>query len=79
MCIQMAHATEDNFIVKIRKKTSFLSSMKKMFFCDVTRKTRTTCKLSNIFEDLSFLNPRCHLKAARCLRLVKCFTIFYFN
>ena len=29
-----------------------------MFLHDATRKTRTTCKISTFFEDLSFLNPR---------------------
>ena len=36
---------------------------KTMFFHDATRKTRTTCKISTFFEDLSFLNPRSHLEA----------------
>ena len=44
----------------MRKKTLFLSSMKKiMFFHDVTRKT---CKILSFFEDLNFLNLRSHLK-----------------
>ena len=53
-------AAEDNFIVEMKKKTPFLSSMIKLFY-DGTRKTRTTCKTSTFFEDLSFLNPRSHL------------------
>ena len=32
-----------------------------MFFHNATWKT-TTCKISTFFEDLSFLNPRSHLK-----------------
>ena len=32
-----------------------------MFFPDATSKTRTTCKISTFFEDISFLNPRSHL------------------
>ena len=35
--------------------------MKKTFFHDATRKTRTTCKISIFFEDFNFLNPRRHL------------------
>ena len=40
-------AAEDNSIVKIREKT-FLSSMKKMFFYDATRKTRTNLRNFNL-------------------------------
>ena len=34
----------------------------KTVFRDPTRKTRVTWKISTFFEDLSFLNPRTHLK-----------------
>ena len=62
MRIESLSAAEDNFIVNIRKKTAFLSSMKKiMFFDDATRKIRKTCKISTSLEDLNFLNPRSHL------------------
>ena len=50
----MLSTAEDNFIVNIREKTAL--------FHEGTRKTRTTCKISTSFEDLTFLNPRSHLK-----------------
>ena len=54
------------FIVKIRKKEAFLSSLKKvMFFHDAASKTRTYNKISNFFEDLSSVNPRSHPKNAK--------------
>ena len=34
-----------------------------MFFHDATLKTRTTCKISNCFENLNFLNPRSYLNS----------------
>ena len=58
-------AIENNLIVKIQeKKRSFFppKSKKYCFFNKAARKTSTTCKISNFFEDLSFLNPRYHLK-----------------
>ena len=36
-----------------------------MFFHDVNPKTRTTFKISTLLEDLSFVNPRSHLKNFR--------------
>ena len=33
-----------------------------MFFRDATQKTSATCKISTLFEDFSFPNPRSHLE-----------------
>ena len=59
----MLSQEENNFSVKIRKKTPFLSFMIKMFFHDATPKTSASFKISIFFfEDLIFRNPKSHLK-----------------
>ena len=40
-----------------------------MFSHYATRKISPTCKISTFFEDLSFLNPRSHLKILKILGL----------
>ena len=54
------NSVEDNFIAKITKNTVSFFHDKKLFFRNATRKTRPTCRISVVFEDLGFLKPRSH-------------------
>ena len=50
-------------MVKTRKNTASFSHNKKVIFSyDATCKISLICKILTFFEDLSFLNPRSHLK-----------------
>ena len=60
-------------MVKVTRKTPFLSAMIKVFFHDATCKTRPTCKHSTFFEGLSFRNPKSHLKVSKsmCFKIIE--------
>ena len=63
-----SRAAEDNFIVKIRRKTPFLFCKKKFFFQDATRKT--TCKILTFLKTSIFWTLQATLKTGTTLAIL---------